>query len=389
MLIKRFFWENLIKNAWTERNIIWLMGIRRVGKTSLCKSLENVEYFDCESPRVRQLLADPEGFLESHSNTNIALDEIHRLDNPSELLKLAADHYPQIKIIATGSSTLGASSKFKDTLTGRKIEIWLPPMLMQDLELFGNPNIGHRFLFGGLPSFFTARQIPEKYFQEWIDAYWAKDIQDIFSVGKRFAFQKFTELLFANSGGLFEATRYTAPCEVARHTIANYLNVLEETFVVHIVRPFSSHKPTEIVMAPKVYGFDTGFVCHSKGISELRMEDYGFMWEHCILNEMHGNLQTRAINYWRNKSGHEVDFVIRNKKNNSITAIECKFLIHQEEVSMSAIGKNFAAFRHNYPQGENIVVAHNVDKPFKQNYHDLTIHFVGHKDLIKKLTQEF
>jgi len=48
------------------------------------------------------------------------LDEVHRLDNPSELLKIAADHYPDLKIIATGSSTLGASDRFKDTLTGRK-----------------------------------------------------------------------------------------------------------------------------------------------------------------------------------------------------------------------------------------------------------------------------
>ena len=328
MLINRYFWQKVIQDSWLERNIIWLMGVRRVGKTSLCKSIENIEYFDCESPRVRQLFVDPEDFLESQKNKQIVLDEIHRLDNPSELLKLAADHYPSVKIIATGSSTLGASAKFKDTLTGRKIEIWLPPMLFQDMKLFGGSDIRHRFLFGGLPSFFLATQVPEKFFQEWVDAFWAKDIQDIFSVGKRFAFQKFTELLLANSGGLFEATRYVAPCEVSRQTIANYLNVLEETFIVHVIRPFSTHKPTEIVMAPKIYGFDTGFVCHAKGITELRASDLGFMWEHCILNEMNGCLQTRSINYWRDKSGHEIDFVIRDKKNNSVIAIECKFLIN-------------------------------------------------------------
>lgn len=385
MLIKRHFWQKLIHDAWSERNIIWLMGVRRVGKTSLCQSIENVEYFDCESPRTRQLMVDPEGFLESIQNKCVVLDEIHRLDNPSELLKLAADHYPTAKIIATGSSTLGASAKFKDTLTGRKNEIWLPPMLFQDLELFGNTDIRHRFLFGGLPSFFAAKQLPEKYFQEWIDAYWAKDIQDIFSVGKRSAFQKFTELLLANSGGLFEATRYTAPCEVSRPTIANYLNVLEETFVVHVIRPFSTHKPTEIVMAPKVYGFDTGFVCHAKGRSELRAEDLGFMWEHCILNEMHGQLQTRSINYWRDKSGHEIDFVLRNKKDNSTTAIECKFLTQQDDSALAAIGKNFEVFRSHYPQGENFVVASNIDTPIKRRYADLSISFVNAQDLINGL----
>lgn len=384
-LINRPFWQKLIQDAWQERTIIWLMGVRRVGKTSLCKSLENIEYFDCEGPRTRALFADPEGFLESKQGKNLVLDEIHRLDNPSELLKIAADHYPTVKIIATGSSTLGASAKFKDTLTGRKIEIWLPPMLFEDLELFGNTDIRHRFLFGGLPSFFSADPLPERYFQEWIDAYWAKDIQDIFSVGKRSAFQKFTELLLANSGGIFEATRYTVPCEVSRPTIVNYLDVLEETFVVHVVRPFSTHRPTEIVMAPKVYGFDTGFVCHAKGRTELRAEDLGFMWEHSILNELHGRLQTRSIQYWRDKGGHEIDFVLRNRRDGSMSAIECKFIIQQDEVTLKSIGKNFEIFRGHYPDGENFVVASNIDQSFTRQYADIVITFVSPADLIKRI----
>lgn len=375
----------MIQDAWLERNIIWLMGVRRVGKTSLCQSIPNLEYFDCESPRVRQLFADPDGFLESQEGKTLALDEIHRLDNPSELLKLAADHYPKVKIIATGSSTLGASAKFKDTLTGRKTEIWLTPMLLQELALFGSTDIRHRFLFGGFPPFFVKQQVPERFFQEWIDAYWAKDIQDIFSVGKRNSFQKFTELLLANSGGLFEATRYTAPCEVSRPTIANYLNVLEETFVVHVVRPYSSHKPTEIVTAPKVYGLDTGFICYAKGRVDVRAEDLGFMWEHCVLNEIHGKLQTRSVNYWRDKNGHEIDFILRNRGDSPITAIECKFSCSQDGVALAPLVKNFAAFRYHYPDGENFVVANDVDVPFKRRYDGLEISFVNAKSLIKEL----
>ena len=385
MFIDRPFWKNKIQQAWQERSVVWLMGVRRVGKTSLCKSIENISYFDCESPRVRQLLADPEGFLKSQQDQYITLDEIHRLDNPSELLKLAADHYPRVKIIATGYSTLGASKKFKDTLTGRKMEVWLPPLLLQDMPLFGNTDIRHRFLFGGLPPFFLATQTQEKFFQEWIDGYWAKDIEDIFSVGKRSAFQKFTELLLANSGGIFEATRYAIPCEISRQTAVNYLDVLEETFVVHVVRPFSTHRPTEIVMAPKIYGFDTGFVCHAKGRTELRAEDVGFMWEHCVLNEMHGQLQTRAVNYWRDKSGHEIDFVMQNKKENSIDAIECKFLAQQDDSALAALARNFEAFRRIYPEGRNFVVATNIDRSFERRCGSILVSFVGAQALVDAL----
>lgn len=385
MLIKRHFWHSLITEAWKQRSIIWLMGVRRIGKTSICNGIEGIEYFDCERPRVRQLLADPEGFLDGHRDKVIALDEIHKLDDPSEILKIAADHYPDIKIIATGSSTLGASAKFKDTLTGRKREIWLTPMLLEEMDIFENKNIRHRFLFGGFPSFFVEKKLPEIDFQEWIDAYWAKDIQELFNVSKRSSFQKFAELLLANSGGIFEATRYTAPCEVTRPTIANYLTVLEETFVVTVVRPYSTHRSTEIVMAPKVYGFDTGFICYAKGKSELQPEDLGYMWEHIVLNEIQGRLQTRTVNYWRDKRDHEIDFVINNRRDNALTAIECKFNILEDDLNVTKMGKNFEAFRSIYPDGENLVVANNIDKTFKRRYKGLTITFLSAQALIKKL----
>jgi predicted AAA+ superfamily ATPase len=385
MLINRPFWQQLIENAWQQRTVIWLMGVRRVGKTSLCLSLPNIEYFDCEGPRVRKLLDDPEGFLAEQKGKRILLDEIHRLNNPSEVLKLAADHFPEVKIIATGSSTLGASAKFKDTLTGRKREIRLTPLLFSEGKDFGNESLQHRFLFGGLPSFFAEKQLPEQDFIDWIDAYWAKDIQELFKVEKRYSFQKFAELLLACSGGIFEASRFAAACEVGRQTINNYLAILEETFVIHVIRPYSTHKPTEIVSAPKVYGFDTGFVCYAKGWRDLRMEDFGALWEHCVLNEIQGQLQTRAINYWRDKQGHEIDFVLRETRGDSLAAIECKFSGLTLDMSRSAsasAANNFKAFRRHYPQGENYVVSNDINVSFKRRIDDIEISFVNLPDLI-------
>ena len=386
MFIKRLFWQNLIEEAWQRKNIIWLMGVRRVGKTSLCKSINDIHYFDCERPRVRALMTDPEDFLNSQANKRIVLDEIHRLDNPSEMLKIAADHYPTVKIIATGSSTLGASAKFKDTLTGRKAEIWLTPLLLGELELFGNVDLRHRFLYGGLPNFFVQKELPEVDFKEWIDAYWAKDIQELFKVGKRYSFQKFAELLLAYSGGIFEATKFTGPCEVSRQTITNYLDILEETFVVHIIRPYSSHRATEIITAPTGYGFDTGFGCYARGWREIRPEDLGFMWEHCVLNEINGRLQTRDINYWRDKRGHEIDFILKDRNDNSITVIECKYSslsIISNPSQLSLISKNIKAFRQIYPNGKNFIVSTDIVSPITKEHDGNKIIFVNIENLIK------
>ena len=377
-IIKRHFWLNLIKDSWKKRSIIWLSGVRRVGKTCLCKSLSNIEYFDCELPRTRREMEDPEEFLESRKVKKIVIDEIHRLRNPSELLKIAADHYSELKIIATGSSSLGASSKFRDTLTGRKFEIWLAPLITSDMQDFGIIDIKQRLYRGGLPPFILSSDYPEREFQEWMDEFWAKDIQELFRLERRFSFQRFAELLFAQSGGIFEATRFARPCEVSRTTISNYLSVLELTFVVSVVRPFSSRKATEIVAAPKVYAFDTGFVCHFKGWTSLRNEDMGLLWEHYVLNEIQAKKQERRLRYWRDKRHHEVDFVWA-KKGKSLTAIECKWSADHFEPS------GIKAFRSIYKYGSNYVVAHDVKRSFRRTYKGFEVEFVNLEQLIKCL----
>lgn len=370
-MVTRQFWLSKIEEAWKRRSVLWLSGVRRVGKTYLCQTLSEIQYFDCELPRVRRMLDDPQAFLEDVKKGRIVLDEIHRLENPSAILKIAADHYPNIRILATGSSTLGASAKFRDTLAGRKTEVWLTPMIRADLEDFGREEMRHRFLHGGLPPFFLAEELPERDFQEWMDAYWAKDIQELFRLERRRSFQRFAELLMAQSGGIFEATRFARPCEVSRTTVSNYLAVLEATFVVHVIRPFSSHRPTEIVSAPKVYGFDTGFVCYHRGWSELRYEDMGLLWEHFVLNEIMAHLQSREVRYWRDKRGHEVDFVLVRRREGPPLAIECKW-------SAEAFApRPLLAFRKQYPQGENFVVAHDVDRAFTQTYDGVEVRFVS------------
>ncbi len=378
MIKKRRYWLGLIENSWKRKSVLWLSGVRRAGKTFLCRSLPDVQYFDCELPRNRRLMEDLERFLESKKGERLVLDEIHRLPNPSELLKIAADHFPDTKIIATGSSTLGASSKFKDALTGRKVEIWLTPMMSADLEDFGKTDLEWRFHRGGLPPFFLSPGYPERDFQEWMDAYWAKDIQELFRLERRHSFARFAELLFSQSGGIFEATRFSKPCEVSRTTIVNYLAVLEATFVVHIVRPFHARRASEIVAAPKVYGFDTGFVGQYRGWETLRPEDRGLLWEHYVLNEIHARLQRRDIHMWRDKHHHEIDFVLRKSPRRTL-AIECKWTADQFDPT------NLSIFRSLHPHGENFVAAPDVRESYDRDFRGLRVSFVGLEGLISAI----
>lgn len=378
-MVNRDFWLDKIESAWKKKPVIWFSGVRRAGKTYLCRSIPNVEYFDLEVSSTRQMVADYEIFFSKVRKKKIILDEIHKLQNPSEVLKVVHDHYPDIKVIATGSSTLSASRKFKDTLTGRKARIWLTPMISNDLYDFKNNSLEHRFLSGGLPPFFLNNKLPEHDFEEWMDDYWAKDIQELFSLERKDSFQKFVELLFINSGGMFEATKYATPCEVSRGTIINYLRVLESTYVVHIIKPFSSYKPTEIVSAPKIYTFDTGFVCYFKGWNKLRTDDMGILWKHFVLNEIFAKLQSRKILYWRDKQGHEIDFILVKRGQNPI-AIECKWKASSFDPS------GLKVFRRLYPKGKNYLVANDVTRTYTKRFGEAEADFVSLGSLIEAIT---
>lgn len=325
----RSFWAVRLINALKKRSVVWLSGLRRVGKTSLVKSLADqgrmIVYHDCELLRIREALHDPEFFFSRCPEQSIIiLDEIHKLTDPAEVLKVAADHFPELKVVATGSSTLAAKAKFSDTLTDRKTDIWLTPVLTSELSIFG-ASLDERMLYGGLPRFLTEKNQSETDRLDWLEQFWAKDVAELFKIEKRHSFLTFCNLLLTQSGSLFEATSFSRPCEISRQTVTNYLSALEIVHFAHIVRPFTLRKAQEIISQPKVFGPDTGFICAFKGIEALRDSDRGELLEHLVLNEIHGVFGRKDIvHYWRTKQGHELDFVLTPRQGQTPIAIECK-----------------------------------------------------------------
>jgi hypothetical protein len=355
--VERSHWIERIARARANHNVVWLAGVRRVGKTTLAKALPHARYFDCELPRIRVELEDPELFLRRAGSGLVILDEVHRLTNPSELLKIAADHFPKLAVIATGSSTLAARTKFRDTLTGRKSEVWLTPMIWRDVVDFGraDESIDRRMIHGGLPAFYLGDAPDDAAFAEWMDSYWAKDLQELFVVDKKASFYKLVELLFRQSGGMFEAQSFTGPCELSRQTVQHYVEILGTTLLATVLRPYSGGGTTELVHQPRVYMFDTGFVAYFRGWDKLRAEDRGALLEHLVLTELQARFLPSAMFYWRDKQKHEVDFILKPKRGTAVTAIECK---------ASASGfdpAGMAAFRRHHPAGTNLLVC--LDAP--------------------------
>jgi len=346
-LIVRQFWIKRVRDAFKKRNVVWLHGLRRTGKTTLCRSLPNINYFNCDLPKVGRSLEDPEAFFrEQPIGKIIVLDEIHQLPNPSLVLKIAADEFRRHKVIATGSSTLTARKKITDTLTGRKTSIHLLPALYSELSEFG-VSIKERMFWGGLPQ--SLKEKSADFFLEWMDSFYSRDIQEEFNIEKRQPFLKVLEYLLVGSGGLFEVTRLAQVAGVSRPTVTRYLDALEQTKAITIVRPYSRSADREIIAQPKIYGFDTGFICHARGIDNLRPEDEGLLLENLVLENLQACLPGHKINYWRTKQKQELDFVLPGP-GGSADVIEVKRSITAFDPS------NLKAFRLKYPKGRNALL---------------------------------
>ncbi len=302
----------------------------------------------------------------------IIFDEIHQLPEASMLLKIAADQYPNIKVLATGSSTLVAGKKFKDTLTGRKRNIHMLPILVEELGLF-EVNLKQRLLRGGLPPPLLSRDYDLDFYGEWLDSFYARDIQEIFAVEKRQPFLKALEYLLVENSNLFEVTKLGQAAGVSRPTVTKYLEILELTNAVSVIRPLATNPEQELVSQPKVYGFDTGFCCYAQGIREVNTRDAGPLLENLTLETLQAHGVGRDIRYWRTKTKKEIDFILVNSKEN-YTTIECQW--QEKSFSDDAI----RLFRSKYPTGKNWVITSDSITRIDGN-----IKFINIRDLSKEL----
>jgi predicted AAA+ superfamily ATPase len=164
-------------------------------------------------------------------------------------------------------------------------------------------------------------------------------------------FSGLVQAILRQSGGLAEITKLAALAGLSRQTTMNYLDVLEVTHVVSVLRPYHGGGTRELTHQPKIYAVDTGCVAWSRGGNELRPPDAGQLWEHVVLETLqaHSLPAGRALQFWRDKQQHEVDFVASGGRR-SAHAIECKWSVAGFET------RGLSAFRRAHPRGRNLLV---------------------------------
>ena len=361
-MVRRPFWQERIEAAWCEAPIAWLCGVRRSGKTTLAESFDadRILYVNCDLPTVEDMVRDPQLFFRGCSKPVVVFDEIHQLRDPARVLKIGADCVPDLRILATGSFTLAASKKFRDTLTGRKRMVHLTPVLWDELPAFG-VTLPQRMLHGGLPPALLAESKRPALYREWMDSFFARDIQRLFGFRDMNRFNALFEYLLMQSGGQFEVTRTASALGITRPTVESHVSALEITHAISLIRPFHGGGQNELVKQPKVYAFDTGFVSFARGWDPLRQEDLDILWEHLVLEQLQAHFPNTPVRYWRDKQGHEVDFVLARGRD-EVDVIECKWDPRAFD------GVALDVFRGYYPRGRNYLVSPSADQGYLRRF---------------------
>ena len=165
-------------------------------------------------------------------------------------------------------------------------------------------------------------------------------------------------------------TRTAAALGITRPTVESHLQALEITHAITLLRPFHGGGQKELVKQPKVYGFDTGFVSFARGWEPLRPDDCGSLWEHLVLEHLQAHWPHTAAQYWRDKAGNEVDFVLPRGRE-AVDVIECKW--NPDAFDARAL----TVFRSYYAKGENYLVTPLEAPAYRKRFAKLEVTVCG------------
>lgn len=321
-----------IKDLLFKGKIITLYGPRQVGKTTLIKEIGkeygNYSYFSCDEPDVRERLTNKTSIeLKSFIGNKklILIDEAQRVPNIGITLKLLIDNYPEIQIIATGSSSFELANKINEPLTKRQIIFHLFPFSFlelntkyNDLDLYRQKE--DRIIFGMYPNvIFNGEITKEKVLSLISNEYLYKDLLIYEGIRKPLLLEKLIKLLATQVGSLISFSELANTLDTSKQTIENYINILEQAFIVFSVLPYSTNKRSELTKKRKIYFYDTGIrnaLLENTNILNKRT-DVGHLFENFIIAEkikylMNENRQVKFY-FWRTHDGQEIDLIEEEK----------------------------------------------------------------------------
>lgn len=375
MYIKRNIFKKLQVHQ-NNKKITILTGARQVGKTTLLTKLYNTLkpdhpclFLDLDlysnyekSSTYENLIATLQinGYRLHQKNTYfLFLDEFQRYKDISRVMKNIVDHHPNIKIYASGSSSLAINSTIQESLAGRKRIIHIYPLSFEEYLTFRNKeelvqklsrvseissetiNILIPELYSQLESFLVYGGYPEvaltqknqriEVLESIFDLYVKKDLVDYLKVEKMKHAKSLIQFLAINNGGEAKFNELGQASGLDEKTVKNYIEILKETYLISVHKPWFTNRKKEIVKMPKIYYQDSGvrnYFINNFNPPHLRA-DAAYLFEGYVISELtKKGVPLESIKFWRTKNQVEVDIILDHQ--NKQIPIEIK---HKSKIS--------------------------------------------------------
>ena len=327
-----------------------IYGPRRAGKTTLlkkylssCDLRYRLETGDdvrirhlMGSGDLKQITAIAEGF------DLIAIDEAQQIPDIGMGLKILIDHVPNLRVIATGSSSFDLAGAVGEPLTGRKRTITLFPISQLELkQKFNSYDLRQRLeeylIYGSYPEVVVNEGRKEKIelLEELAGSYLLKDVLALERVRSSRTLLDLLKLIAFQVGSEVSLNELATQVKMDIKTVGRYLDILEKAFVIIRVGGFSRNLRKEVTGKAKYYFLDNGVRNAVIGQYNLlnSRNDIGALWENFVVAE---RLKKRAYtgiygtyHFWRTYDGKEIDYV--EERDGGLFGFECKWSSKKQE----------------------------------------------------------
>jgi len=376
-LIRRIKYLEKIHNALKYLPVVVLTGSRQVGKSSIMEMLDfdNKLYLDGQDIDVQSLFVSYNTILEYLKvNLNKSLsgylfiDEFQYINNVSTILKLLTDHNKNLKVIASGSSSLDILQNVKESMAGRVRVIEVYSLSFGEYLDFRNHDLHEKYysypsdipyeavdkqiissfkqflIYGGYPRVALAEDFKDKI--ELLDdiykIYLMKDVKSFIKNEDSVPFNNLLRILAAQSGNMFNINELSNTVKLPYNKVAEYIYLLEQMYIIKTVVPYTTNKRKEVSKMRKVFFLDTGLrniIYNSFNDIDIRVDNGSIFENFVFLEMMKGKRKTAEVKYYRTKDGSEIDFIFSDT--DRLIPVEVKYKNFGGKVSIPAL-KNFS-----------------------------------------------
>ena len=331
--MSQYFIPRLIeKKLRTQLNafpVVALLGPRQCGKSTLAKLLIkefNAVYLDLELHSDLNKLTDAEGFLRANQGRLVCLDEIQRKPDLFPLLRALCDMTGRSsQYLVLGSASPDLLQQSSETLAGRIAYVDLTPFLLAELD----PDVEQKlWIRGGFPDSFLAASDGQSHVwrQQFIRTFLERDIGAFAFGASPVTMRRLWTMLAHGNAQLFNASRLADALGVSSPTVRQYVEFLEHTYMLRVLRPWHQNMKKRLVKSPKIFLGDTGLLHTLLDIEEMNQlfghPVYGASWESFVVNQVASAMPEWQAYFYRTAKGDEIDLVL--KKGRQLLAVECK-----------------------------------------------------------------